>query len=297
MDTLRLKEMQKRGFTLIEILVVVAIIALLIAILLPSLASAREQARAAACLSNIRQLGMGIRYFADANRGYYPDSYHWFGWPPWYHDPDEVQFPSPRGQGKWEEGWIMRYVGRQTGIFLCPSDDGYRSYRQQPPPFSAQKPGHGNYCMQKSLQELIHKPGEREGGQPFDGKSSDTLFNRVYYKESTLLQPPSRVMLLMEQSELGAFNDCRVGWTRNSAPSFSEQDDKLTTRHHRRGHMAMFDGHAEGILAEEDFNVRSLRASRKSGLYYDMIAPVGSQFRIRTSAAKPTSSDPLHSGP
>jgi prepilin-type N-terminal cleavage/methylation domain-containing protein len=67
--------MQKRlGFTLIELLVVVAIIALLIAILLPSLASARETAKTAACASNMRQVGSIIHLFAADNDGRCPGS-------------------------------------------------------------------------------------------------------------------------------------------------------------------------------------------------------------------------------
>src|SRR5271170_3971220 len=60
-----------RGFTLIVLLVVVAIIALLIAILLPSLSRARNRAKAATCLSNLRQIGLaGRMYITDVNNDF-----------------------------------------------------------------------------------------------------------------------------------------------------------------------------------------------------------------------------------
>ena len=98
--------MKRKGFTLIELLVVIAIIAILAAILFPVFARAREQARKTSCLSNLKQIGLGILMYAQ--------------------DFDETLVPTATGvcPGPNAFGWadmILPYV-KNDKVFDCASN-------------------------------------------------------------------------------------------------------------------------------------------------------------------------------
>lgn len=68
------RQKKRIGFTLVELLVVIAIIGILIALLLPAVQAAREAARRASCKNNMRQLGIALQNYHDANQTFPPGS-------------------------------------------------------------------------------------------------------------------------------------------------------------------------------------------------------------------------------
>ncbi len=109
----------RRGFTLVELLVVIGIIALLIAILMPALKKAQKAAQSVVCQSNLRQCGLAMRMYSDDWRGVVVSEYVDTGggvylWPP---------FATGYGLTSTQQSTAFLDVG--SGVFACPSSWAY----------------------------------------------------------------------------------------------------------------------------------------------------------------------------
>ena len=118
--------MRRKGFTLVELLVVVGIIAVLIAILMPALSRARDQALRVQCMSNVRNILQGILMYASENKNALPytnwggnpqgtpgwlyDNPAWGSWSPSAADPDWKYL---------EDGAVYKYL-KNRAVFKCP---------------------------------------------------------------------------------------------------------------------------------------------------------------------------------
>src|SRR3954463_13357586 len=100
------RKRKRAAFTLIELLVVIGIIAILFSLLLPALARARRAAQTAACLSNLRQIGIAYHMYANSEKGFLP--YALF--PSWGRPPG---YPAPQPMIHWYNA-LSPYMGRKV---------------------------------------------------------------------------------------------------------------------------------------------------------------------------------------
>jgi prepilin-type N-terminal cleavage/methylation domain-containing protein/prepilin-type processing-associated H-X9-DG protein len=147
--------MRAKGFTLVELLVVIAIIAIIVAILFPVLSRARENARKASCLSNLRQIGQALQMYVSDWDGVMPGgAYTRFA--------DRYTGRSPDGK-RYTVLWGLLPYTRNENIYLCPTREGW-NYSTTDPALDTHRPRCGsystNYLIMDISESVIEKPAE-----------------------------------------------------------------------------------------------------------------------------------------
>jgi prepilin-type N-terminal cleavage/methylation domain-containing protein/prepilin-type processing-associated H-X9-DG protein len=125
----------RRGFTLVELLVVVGIIAVLISLLLPALNKAREASKTTVCVAHLQQIGVAMAMYVNDYRGWPANSYYPLGYPPYGMGYQDFLSRYTKTLGCTAD-YKYNYLGTQFGpmarlswgavqptIFGCPSDN------------------------------------------------------------------------------------------------------------------------------------------------------------------------------
>ncbi len=156
----------RRGFTLIELLVVIAIIAILAAILFPVFARAREKARQSTCLSNVKQIMLGVLMYAQ--------------------DYDERLIPGALNTWEWHV-FLTPYL-KNVQVLYCPSKLPGMGYGWNYSEFGYYHDSHGTGWATKLAE--IDKPAEAILlGDCEDKEARNRNYSRYLYKRSATLLP------------------------------------------------------------------------------------------------------------
>jgi len=220
------------GFTLIEVLVVIAIIAILAALILAALSHANATGQSTACLSNLRQLQSGYLMYADENEDALPPNIS-----------RQVQFNQVNVAGSWalgnaqvdvnttniQNGVMFRYVGA-TGVYQCPADAS--TVRNQPGLLRTR-----SYSIQTYLNDDVISGTTLDyvDDSPFDLRKYSRIVN----------PPPSRLWVFIDEHELSIDDGIFALPNATAWPGTPFWGAFPTYRHNNGANVSFADGHVE----------------------------------------------------
>jgi prepilin-type processing-associated H-X9-DG protein len=204
-----------RGFTLIEILIVIGLLMLLMGLFAPALVRAQEQARRLKCLNNMRQIGLAVHVYAQYFDGYFPPS-------------------SCQAHGEVEEAswWLesLQPYGGGSLVYRCPSDRAGNFVDWENPPPPAERASM-RWCSYKTNGRMDLPPYNRISAIP---RPCDT----VYVCESP-------------ESAVGADHVHPRRWMSFE----EVKADVAFDRHGATSNFLFADGHVEAMALEETWEV------------------------------------------
>jgi len=218
--------MKRKAFTLIELLVVIAIISILAAILFPVFARARESARRTSCLSNMKQIGLGIMQYVQDYDETYPRSIQTDNAPP----PDGDTWVT----GSWLWQQMIQPYTKSYQIFICPS-----SPRQVYPPRYVNY-GANRTVLQYQNTDPVKMAAIQETASTYMIlETGDYMIERV-----RVLTNPASYWYIAGASNYSAAQCSGVTTSSNA------QQDCVSGRHFDGSNVLFADGHAKWLKSQ-----------------------------------------------